>query len=164
MGNRESDYARERAAEQRGRCRHCGTSDAECMRIVLASGEACCKVCYLRDTHPEEASGTGDGVRLEWIEAGVAAVTENRHDPMCPVMADEKCVTVGGTSTHHDRGAAGDCRCGVKCQCDLIRAVHDNLRGKVQRLPSAAFALTDNDPSPLVWKTDVLDLFDPTTH
>jgi hypothetical protein len=54
------------------------------------------------------------------------------HVLMCPVMADNaRCVTVGGTDSHHDRGRAGDCRCGVKCQCELVRAVRADERSRL---------------------------------
>jgi hypothetical protein len=73
----------------------------------------------------------------------------DKHRALCPVMADEKCITVGGTSKWHDRGKAGDCRCGVKCQCALIdRAVsgeREALRRRVTALMDTTSAEADRE-------------------
>jgi hypothetical protein len=44
---------RKRAAEKRGVCVQCGTSDAACTRRVLRKGKACCGTCGYTDTHPK---------------------------------------------------------------------------------------------------------------
>jgi hypothetical protein len=54
------------------------------------------------------------------------------------------------------------------CECTTIRSIDKELtrrfaarlREQVAGLPAAAFALTDHDPSPLVWKSDVLELLE----
>lgn len=69
----------------------------------------------------------------------------NEHHPLCPDFGRRY---KGMTVTTDD------------CRCPLIFSVYHDLRAKIVRLPAAAFALTDHDPSPLVWKSDVLDLLD----
>ena len=53
----------------------------------------------------------------------------DHHDPSCPVM-EIGCHSVGGYSIHHNRGRAGDCRCGKKCECALIVRVRAEEREK----------------------------------
>lgn len=51
------------------------------------------------------------------------------HDPLCPVMGIG-CHSVGGYDKHHDRGRAGNCRCGQKCECALIAEVVEREKAK----------------------------------
>jgi hypothetical protein len=49
------------------------------------------------------------------------------------------CHSVGGYSVNHDRGRAGDCRCGVKCQCALINRVRAEERERKMAAADIAF-------------------------
>lgn len=92
------------------------------------------------------------------------------HHPMCPVMADEVCVTVGGTSRWHDRGRPGNCRCGVRCQCALIAHIYADLRRQALVLPHGSITDPTGRPRPcsMEWpggpcecyRADVLHMFD----
>jgi hypothetical protein len=46
-------YEQQRAAERRGACVRCGTTDAACTRLVFKKGIACCPTCGYTDTHPQ---------------------------------------------------------------------------------------------------------------
>jgi hypothetical protein len=52
-GPKAETYEQKRAAEKRGVCVQCGTSDAACTRRVLRKGKACCGTCGYTDTHPK---------------------------------------------------------------------------------------------------------------
>jgi hypothetical protein len=62
----------------------------------------------------------------------------DHHDTQCPVM-EIGCHSVGGYSVHHNRGRAGDCRCGKKCECALIVRVRAEEREKKMAAADTAF-------------------------
>jgi hypothetical protein len=64
----------------------------------------------------------------------------DHHDPQCPVM-EIGCHSVGGYDVHHDRGRAGDCRCGKKCQCALIVRVRADQLARHETSPFLTEAL-----------------------
>jgi hypothetical protein len=93
----------------------------------------------------------------------------DQHDAQCPVM-EIGCHSVGGYSVHHNRGRAGDCRCGKKCECALIvrvraaeqvrvldempdwliEKVHERLRERMEALLTEVSRERDSAP-----KTDM---------
>lgn len=54
------------------------------------------------------------------------------HELMCPIMDLDGCSTVGGYSKHHDRGVAGNCRCGKRCECVLVRQICEDIATRIE--------------------------------